>query len=146
MHTANTFSDFDCNPSKGQAAGLKFTTTWLTDLMKKDPKGDDSIENRNFPMMATTDGTKRYEWIKAYGCMLYVDNPSSDGDSKDKSSQGGIVQGDTAQGGTMLRVTNGTIDTTDEAVISAADLYAAQAVSEHRMKKNTTEPTLTQEQ
>lgn len=93
---ANYLSDFDCDPTKGQIGSkkIKLTHTHLTDLSKKNPKGDDSEDNRNIPI-ANVDGEgNRYMWIKSYGCMMYVDNPSFNGDSGSQISQAGTAQGD----------------------------------------------------
>ncbi|KAL5401700.1 hypothetical protein PMIN03_011280 [Paraphaeosphaeria minitans] len=108
------YNDFDCDPKKG-AVGSKFTHTHLTDLDKRDRNGDDSNKNRDFPMMGSNVEGNRYAWIKAYGCMFYIDNPSADGNSGIEAGQARTAQGDTSQ------------DDTDGTEVSAAELGASQA-------------------
>ncbi|OAG12768.1 uncharacterized protein CC84DRAFT_1212271 [Paraphaeosphaeria sporulosa] len=103
------YNDFDCDPTKGAVGSFKFTHTHLTDLDKKDKNGDDSNTNRDFPLMSG--GANRFEWIKAYGCMFYVDNPSANEDSGNDVGQAGIAQ-----------------DGTTGTELSAAELEAGQMI------------------
>jgi hypothetical protein len=61
--------------------------SFLTDLSKKYKNNDDSEENRNLPFNNKDSSGKRWSWVKAYGCMLYVDAPSANDNT---------AQGDTA--------------------------------------------------
>ncbi|KAF2447774.1 hypothetical protein P171DRAFT_441683 [Karstenula rhodostoma CBS 690.94] len=111
QHICWFYNDFDCDPKKGVigSSKSKVTHAHLTDLDKKNRTGDDSEENRNFPLVFDDSDHKRYLWIKAYGCMLYVDNPTSD--EKIGSEQGDIAQ-----------------DGADGSGVSAAELVAGQAM------------------
>lgn len=100
VNGTDSVSDFDCDPQKGATGSdhIKVTHTFMTDLSKKNPSGDDSEENRNIPMANVDADQHRYMWIKAYGCMLYVDNPSYDGDAGNEVGQAGDTLDGTAQG------------------------------------------------
>ncbi|KAJ4354475.1 uncharacterized protein N0V89_006212 [Didymosphaeria variabile] len=102
------YNNFDCDPSKGGTGNAKFNIshTFLTDLDMKSKDGDQySIENRNFPMQNKDTSNNRYLWIKAYGCMKYIDAPNADGN--------------TAQGATA------------ELELSAADLNSGLVLSKY---------------